>query len=123
MVVPANLKQIQHKSRDLQARRVDWQTYVVESASNPQANHVVTVTFSNDERNVKARCTCNWALYNGTACSHVLAALEYMASLKGRTLSFWRDEDDARRQKHRLFHLVGHSNDNGIWITSRSAGE
>jgi len=121
MMVPTNIKQLQNKSRDLRARCVDSRTYVVESATNPNANHVVTVTFDHEKRIVQARCTCAWAEHSGIACSHVLAALEYMAALKERTLSFWNDEDAARRQKHRLFHLAGSRNKNGIWITSRSA--
>jgi hypothetical protein len=122
MVLPTNIKKLQDKSRDLRARRVDAHTYVVESTTNPTANHVVTVTFNADGRRIHARCTCAWAEHNGVACSHVLAALEYIASMKERTLSFWTDEGAARRQKHRLFQLVGKKTDNhGIWITSRSA--
>lgn len=121
MRIPTHLKQLQQKSRDLRARRVDRNTYVVESISNPNTSHVVTVTFSDDGRKVRARCTCPWAMHRGIACSHVLAALEYMASQKARTLSFWQSEEEARRQKHRLFYLLGQSPEHGIWITSRSA--
>lgn len=125
MVAPKNIKDLQDASRDLTARRVDKYTYVVESRTNASANHVVTVTFDDEGRTVKARCTCPWAMYNGIACSHVLAALEYMASQKERTLSFWNDESKARQQKHRLFKLVGNKKDDkdqsNIWITSRGA--
>lgn len=122
MTIPKNIKQLQERSRDLQARRVDKNTFVVASTTNSSASHIVTVNFSDDGHTVQARCTCAWATYNGIACSHVLAALEYMASLKERTLSFWNDEYVARRQKHRLFHLVGNEEErDGIWITSRSA--
>ncbi|MDQ7025532.1 MAG: SWIM zinc finger family protein [Anaerolineae bacterium] len=121
MVVPTNIKDLQNKSRDLRARRVDNLTYVVESTTNPTAHHVVTVRFNREERQIEAQCTCAWAEHRGIACSHVLAALEYMASLKDRTLSFWIEEDAARRQKHRLFHLSGKNTKDGIWITSRSA--
>lgn len=123
MTIPKNIKQLQERSRDLEARRVDKNTYVVSSITNSSASHVVTVNFADDGHTVQARCTCAWAIYNGIACSHVLAALEYMASLKERTLSFWNDEEIARRQKHRLFHLVGDEKkeQDGIWITSRSA--
>jgi len=122
MPIPKNIKQLQERSRDLQARRVDKNTFVVSSTTNSNASHIVTVNFSEDGHTIQARCTCAWAIYNGIACSHVLAALEYMASLKERTLSFWNDEQLARRQKHRLFHLVSHEKEqDGIWITSRSA--
>lgn len=120
MVVPTNIKQLQDKSRDLTVERVGKDAYVVTSIANPAVNHIVTVRFD-EERLVHARCTCRWAQYRGIACSHVLATLEHLATLKERTLSFWVDEDSARRQKHRLFQLVGDSKDQAIWITSRSA--
>lgn len=124
-MTPKNIKDLQDASRDLMARRVDRNTYVVESRTRPAANHVVTVTFADEGRTVKGRCTCTWSMFNGIACSHVLAALEYMASTKERTLSFWSDENAARKQKHRLFQLVGNKKqteqDNNIWITSRGA--
>jgi hypothetical protein len=119
MPIPTNIKQLQNKSRDLQARWVDNRTYVVESTTNPTSHHIVTVNFTQDGREIHARCTCAWALHRGVACSHVLAALEYMASRKDRTLSFWTDESAARRQKHRMFHLVSNKTKDGIWITSR----
>ena len=52
-----------------------------------------------------------------------MAALEYLASLKDRTLSFWPTQNDARRQKQRTFYLSGGRNDDGqrgVWITSRN---
>lgn len=121
MVVPANLKKLQNRSRDLRVRRVDQGTYVVESNSNPAANHIVTVAFGDDGKTVQARCTCRWAMYHGVACTHVLATLEYMASQKARTLSFWESEADARRQKHRRFALTNGRGESAVWITSRSA--
>lgn len=117
---PKNIKELQLESRRLRARRVDRHTYVVESRTNPQANHVVMVRFD-DDGTVFTRCTCPWALHNGIACSHVLAALEYMASRKGRRLSFWLNHEDAQRQKHRTFYMAGTSKNDGVWITSRSA--
>lgn len=123
MVAPKNIKALQDASRDLTVRRVDTLTYVVESRSNPTANYIVTVSFDAQGRKVKTRCTCQWALYKGIACAHTLAALEYMAAQKDRTLSFWNDENRARRQKHRLFQLVDtkKNSQNPVWITSRNA--
>lgn len=115
---PINIKKIQRRSRDLQVRQVDRQTFVVDSATNPIAHHIVTVRFGRDQ-SVHARCTCQWALYEGVACQHVLAALDYLARRKGRRLSFWLNEEEAERQKHRLFYLHGPHNNDGIWITSR----
>ena len=120
MSTPKNIKKLQDASRDLQARRVDKHTYVVGSRTNPSANHVVTIGFDDKGNKIHARCTCAWAMYNGIACSHVLAVLGHMAGMKQRTLSFWNDKEAARRQKHRLFRLVnGKDDENGIWITSR----
>ena len=119
---PKHIKTLQHTSRELTCRMLDKHTILVKSASKPNSQHVVTVRFDEDNH-VHARCTCEWARHRGVGCSHVMAALEYMASLKQRTLSFWINEDDARRQKHRRFFLVsGEGREkHGIWITSRTA--
>ena len=124
MMKPKHIKQLQAQSRHMEARRVDKHTLVVQSRANPQANHVVTVEFGPGEQ-VRARCTCEWALNRGIGCTHVMAALEYLASKKDRTLSFWSSEAEARRQKQRVFYLSGSENerddeDQGVWITSRA---
>lgn len=116
---PKNIKQMQSHSRKLTVRRTDRNTFVVESASNPVANHAVTVIFSPDNT-IRTRCTCEWATHQGIACSHVMAALEYLASQKGRTLSFWPSKEEAGRQKHRTFRLTDGTNSDGVWITSRT---
>ena len=118
--VPKQIKNLQHDSRHLKVTMIDMHTMVVESESNPALNHVVTVTFGANNT-VKARCTCQWARHNGVACTHVMAALEHLAGLKDRTLSFWLDQAAARRQKQRTFRLVGGNADEGVWITSRGA--
>jgi hypothetical protein len=119
---PKNIKQLQAQSRQLSTRRVDKHTLAVQSASNALANHIVTVEFCEDNL-IQARCTCEWALNRGIACTHVMAALEYLAGMKERTLSFWPTQEDARRQKQRVFYLTGgHMNldEEGVWITSRT---
>jgi len=119
---PRNIKQIQAQSRRLNARWIDRYTLVVQSTSNPVANHIVTVEFG-DQGLIQARCTCEWAVNRGIACSHVMAALEYLASMKNRTLSFWPTRAEAQRQKHRVFYLAGSQHDeddDGVWITSRA---
>ncbi len=116
---PKYIKQLQAQSRRLQARRVDHDTFVVESVSNPVANHVVTVKFEHDGT-IHTRCTCEWAINQGIACSHVMAALEHLASIRGRTLSFWLTEEEAKRQKQRVFYLAGGRHEDGVWITSRA---
>lgn len=119
---PKHIKVLQSQSRELNCQMLDKHTILVESATNPNAQHVVTVNFD-EENYVHARCTCEWARHRGVGCTHVLAALEYLANFKKRTLSFWVSEDEARRQKHRRFYLVSGSGKrtNGIWITSRAA--
>lgn len=122
MVAPKNIKNLQNTSRDLTAHRINKHSYSVESQTKPNSNYVVTVVFDDNGRTVEAHCSCTWANFNGIACSHVLATLEFMASQKERTLSFWNDENEARRQKHRLFKLVGKIDDkdqSNVWITSR----
>lgn len=119
---PKNIKILQAQSRNLQARRVDKHTLVVQSASNPLANHIVTVEFGPDDT-IHARCTCPWAINRGVACSHVMAALEYLASLKDRTLSFWTEREAALRQKNRVFYISGERDpdrEDGVWVTSRA---
>lgn len=117
-MIPRNMKKLQHESRDLRVSRINKNTFAVESTTTPTANHIVTVTFGPDGHSVKARCTCEWAAHNGLACVHVMAALEYLANCKERTLSFWRTLDDARRQKNKTFHLT--NDREGVWITSRN---
>ena len=122
MMKPKHIKQLQRQSRKLRARRVDRNTIAVESTTNPLASHIVTVRFGSNG-SVHARCTCPWAQNRGVACSHVMAALEYLAERKQRTLSFWETEREARRQKQRVFFLSGGGikSEDGVWITSRGA--
>lgn len=118
---PRNIKALQAQSRHLRAWRLDRNTVRVESISNPESWHDVTITFGRGGV-IRTRCTCTWAQHRGLACSHVMAALDHLAQQKRRTLSFWTSEDEARRQKHRVFRLVGGDgvHDSGVWITSRT---
>ncbi|MEM9953908.1 MAG: SWIM zinc finger family protein [Chloroflexota bacterium] len=121
MISPKNIKELQDASRDLTVHFVNRLTYRVESRSNPENPYIVRVNFD-DGRTVQAICTCPWATFNGIGCAHVMATLEHLASQKDRTLSFWNDETDARRQKHRLFKLIGNQDSkdqSNVWITSR----
>ena len=119
-MIPKHVKKLQSDSRHLKTRLVTKNTLMVESDNNPFMQYRVSVRFGK-QGEVYARCTCDWARHHGMGCSHVMAALEYLASLKDRTLSFWTNEDDAKRQKQRTFKLVGGSRRNRIWITSRNA--
>ncbi|MBK8026234.1 MAG: SWIM zinc finger family protein [Chloroflexi bacterium] len=100
----------------MRVSRVTPTTLVVYSRSNPQLQHIVTIEW--DQRaGIRARCTCPWAQHGGAACSHVLAALNFLAAEKNRTISFWLNADDARRQKHRVLTL--RAGDGDVFITSR----
>lgn len=116
---PKNIKALHNQSRELSVRPISKDLFLVESRSNPRGQYIVTVRFSGEET-VHARCTCPWAAHHGIACSHVLAVLDQLASIKDRRLSFWVNAEDAKRQKHRTFLLAGRGDD-GVWITSRSA--
>lgn len=120
---PKHIKILQEKARDMNATPLNKTTVVVESASNPAANHIVTVEYDSDGT-IHARCTCPWAINGGVACSHVIAALEALAARRGRRLSFWTDISEAQRQKKRIFYLRGtklRAEEEGVWITSRAA--
>jgi hypothetical protein len=120
---PTNIKELQARSRRLSVHGIDGRTFIVDSGSNAVSSHVVTVHFDADGMNIHARCTCNWAVHKGVACTHVMAVLESLAALKGRTLSFWLTREDAVRQKHRTFFLTGANPNDGVWITSRNSIE
>lgn len=120
---PVNIKNLQARARDLHVRVFDparpgeAYTAVVESSSQSTFNQIVTIRFVSAEI-INARCTCTWAQYGGVACTHVLAALNALASRKRRALSFWLTSEDAHRQKQRVFKLIG-AGGTDVWITSR----
>jgi hypothetical protein len=119
---PTQIKRIQARSRDLKVMSINLHTFVVESRTNEFNNHVVRVEFCSDGT-VRTSCTCEWSKHHGVACAHVMAALEHLAAIKRRRLSFWLTENDARRQKHRVFYMIHEDNpnpDDGVWITSRA---
>jgi uncharacterized Zn finger protein len=119
---PKNIKILQRRGKDLQAHVLNAHTIIVSSTTGSTANHVVTVEYEPDGV-IRARCTCAWAINGGVACSHVIAAMEELAAIKGRALSFWDERSDAERQKRRLFYLTGgrRHEGQGVWITSRRA--
>jgi hypothetical protein len=122
MKTPVNIKDLQARSKGLRvrvfapARPQDPYTAVVESASTPTFNQIVTVRFG-PAGEIHARCTCEWARHGGLACVHVLAALNALAERKARTLSFWLTPEEAQRQKQRVLKLV--SGGGEVWVTSR----
>jgi uncharacterized Zn finger protein len=116
---PKNIKQLQAQSRDLEVIPITRTTYRVKSLSDPNTEYIVRVRFETG-RDVVVNCTCPWAKHHGVACTHVMATLEFLASLKKRTLSFWLTSQEAERQKHRVFRLKSESHSGEeVWITSR----
>lgn len=119
-MIPKNIKSLQSNRRKLSVRCLDINTLFVSSTSEPGDDYLVTVEFK-DGNVVHAECSCEWGQHHGVGCSHVMAALEHLANFKNRTLSFWVDYDEARRQRNRLFRLIADRDKEGIWITSRPA--
>lgn len=117
---PKDIKRLQSSARRMRARVIAPDTLIVESRSNPNAHHIVTIETQTDG-SLRGRCTCPWAQNGGYGCSHVLAALQHLADTRKRALSFWLNKQDAERQRHRILHLAGdyRDQDNGIWITTR----
>jgi hypothetical protein len=121
-MLPKNIKQAQSRSRKLSARIIGRQTIIVDSQSEAPGRHAVTIRYLPDRLTIEASCTCSWSSHQGVACAHVMAALETLAASKGRTLSYWLTEDQARRQRHRRFFLTRageRERTEGVWITSR----
>jgi hypothetical protein len=117
---PTEIKKLQQRSRNLRVRRVAPKTLVVTSKSNPYAHHIVT--FETETGGIiHARCTCPWAQNGGYGCSHVMAALVYLATRQRRAISFWADLEEAKKQRHRILKLAGAGGDGDIYITSRPA--
>ena len=115
---PREIKKLQSRSRNLRVKQIAPNTLVVTSRSNPYANHIVSIE-TDGEGTIHARCTCPWAQNGGFGCSHVLAALSYLAQRQKRAVSFWLDLADAQRQRHRILRLAGTSGDGAIYITTR----
>ena len=116
---PKNIKNIQAKSRHLVVGRVDDYTFAVDSSSDPNQRHIVTLKPDKQGR-IHSTCTCEWSQFSGVGCVHVMATLNFIAEQKGRKLSFWQTEADAKRQKNRIFELTDRRGREQVWITSRA---
>lgn len=121
---PKKIKNLQTRSKKLMVRVIDPVEahdpfiVIVGSSSNSNFNRIVTIKFEPDGR-ISARCTCKWAEHGGVGCSHVLAALNRLATRKKRILSFWLTVEEAQRQKQRVFQLSANGGQEKLWITSR----
>lgn len=106
-------KQIQHKSRAHTVRQIQSNWYKVTSS---ETGRIYDVNLALNG----GTCTCQWGRQRPdddrrSACSHVVAAINYRAAQKGRRVSAWTRLDDAQRQ-HRPTLLIG----DGLILTSRS---
>lgn len=97
-----------------QAKKLQSKTKKNQVAHTSQGLYIVTSATSGKEYPVQEKrgghsCSCRWASYHDTRinpCTHVLAVEEWLAQASGRSLSFWSNGDDAKRQ-HRPVELVG----------------
>ncbi|MFO7322875.1 MAG: SWIM zinc finger family protein [Chloroflexota bacterium] len=117
---PKDVKRLQRLARGLRVRPIAKDMLVVESKSSASGHHIVTIHYD-ENGTLRCRCSCAWAAHGGYGCSHVMAALAYLAEKRRRAISFWPTREDAERQRNRMLRLVGSQSDdeNGLWITTR----
>jgi uncharacterized Zn finger protein len=127
-MIPTQLKALQAKSKALNVRIIRPEhrgdPYRAIVASDSALGHLVTIHFEAGTTHadvISADCTCPWAEHGGIGCKHVLAALTRLAELKRSSLSFWRTQEEARRQKRRTFRLTSKPANDALWVTSRPA--
>lgn len=106
-------KQIQHKSRAHTVRQIQSNWYKVTSS---ETGRIYDVNLALNG----GTCTCQWGRQRPdddrrSACSHVVAAMNFRAAQKGRRVSAWTTLDAAQRQ-HRPTLPIG----DGLILTSRS---
>lgn len=114
-MLPKNIKNIQNRSRKLAVTQVNGEVFKVQSQTSV-VPHKVTLTVDKDGH-IHSACTCEWSRNEGVACAHTLAALNFVANKKQKSLSFWLTEGEARRQNRRVFQLM--NDESQIWVTSR----
>ncbi|GAB4422693.1 MAG: hypothetical protein Fur0044_20700 [Anaerolineae bacterium] len=105
-------KQIQRKSRSHIVRQVRSNWYKVTSGETGRT-YDVNLGLNG------GTCTCKWGRERPdqdrrSACSHVIAAMNFRAAQKGRRVSAWARPEDAERQ-HRPTLPIG----DGVILTSR----
>lgn len=107
-----NLKALQRKSLKLEVTpTANAHIFSVKSGSDDKMSYIVYFSQGYHE----ATCTCQWMQNGGNVCSHVMAAVRFVARHNGNRVSFWLDEMRAQRQRKRR---VGFAD---IWITVRNA--
>ena len=110
----ANPKAIQKKSKSHRVTRTGHSSFDVLSGNSGETYHV-----SSDGHS--GTCSCRWASYrpvgdSRSACSHVLAVLNFISEQNNRKVSAWSNEPQASKQ-HRPMAYVG----DGVFVTSRKA--
>ncbi|MCB0193674.1 MAG: hypothetical protein KDJ65_17130 [Anaerolineae bacterium] len=108
----ANAKDIQGKSRRHTVRQIRPNWYKVKSGESQRVYDVALGVNG-------GTCTCEWGRQrpendHRSACSHVVAAINYRAIQDGRRISAWDSEEAAQRQ-HRPMLKIG----DGLILTSR----
>lgn len=96
-------KSLQEKSRGCVAERIGRSTFRVLSTSGN--TYVVNV---NEDRDYTS-CTCDWAKYrpagSNCGCSHVVAAINHIASEQDKAASTWGTKEAAQRQHKHVWSL------------------
>ena len=104
-------KKLQAKSRECKVEEGGHGTFRVQSPSGKE----YYVWFGGDS---KLRCGCDWHDWHPNSqldCSHTLAVRNYLENVqKGRSLSFWKDEEEVQKQ-----HRPGFQCGERLWATSR----
>jgi hypothetical protein len=109
-----NAKAMQTKSKTHEVTHLTGDTYTVKSGSSKN-EYKVTVSGQG------ATCSCEWSKYRPandrrSGCSHVISVINYIEAGRGRKVSAWASEDDARRQRRPQVNIG-----DGILLTSRKA--
>ena len=107
-----NSKEVQRKSRRHLVRQVRPNWYKVKS---DETGRVYDVALGLNG----GTCTCEWGRQRPdddrrSACSHVIAAMNWRAIQRGRRVSAWSTTEAAQRQHRPMLPIV-----DGIILTSR----
>ena len=99
-----NAKALQAKAKTHDIRPVSGKgQWVVTSGTSQKSYTVFALEYGG------YACTCKFGKnqrLGSRPCSHIMAVMDYLESVKGRTLSYWADNGSADRQ-HRPTERVG----------------
>lgn len=115
--VVKNVKPLQKKSRTHEVSRLEYGLgFKVVSGKSGRTYFVAY--------NLASRrfvCNCDWGKYNGGACSHVQAVVDFIEQEYGRVASFWASEEAAARQRRPASLLAEGRDETQVWVTTRKA--